>query len=204
MNQVSHTDDGLTIRPPTMADIEPIRRLAGAGIWIAASPTDDTERRFVQRFLKAAQSPGCGGAFWVAESRGTAVATIAADIVHDDAAAVKWLRVAPERRDLRLLLAMLHTALEYCRRTGFTRVMLEGQILILIGAAALLDSGNAARFATGASGLADVMDPKPDDSNGTGAADESCTRDALTGGICGNTPPRRKLLGRDDVSPGQQ
>lgn len=203
MNPVSHIHDGLTIRPPTMADIGPIRRLAGAGIWIAASPTDDTKRGFVRRFLKAARAKDeC--AFWVAEAGGTAVATIAADIVHDDVAAVRWLRVAPERRDLGLLLVMLHTALEYCRRAGFTQVMLEGQILMLVGTAALLDAGFAARPAAEGSRPADAGEPRPGNSGRTGAAGEAGIRDALEGGIFGNTPPRWKLLGSDDASPGQQ
>jgi len=203
MNPMSQIDD-VTIRAPAIADIGAIRRLAGAGIWTMASPTVYTERRFVRRFLKATRAKDHGGAFWVADAGGVAVAAIAADIVHDDVAAVRWLRVAPERRDLRLLLALLHTALEHCRRTGFKQVVLEGQILMLVGAAALLDSGYAAGFAAGVSGPADAGKLKPADSGVTGATGEACSRDALTGESFGSTPSQRKLLGCDDVSPGQQ
>ena len=117
--------NGVAIRSYCGLDHAAVRHLYRAGLLLGyidprdtAADLDDIESHYLSQ---------PGSHFWVAETHGYVIGTIAvADVgANAQVAQIRRLRVESAWRSSPLSAELLHTAIEYCRRHGYIKVVLD-------------------------------------------------------------------------------
>lgn len=122
---ITSREETVAIRSYRGHDDAAVRRLYRAGLLLGELDPRDTAADLDD--IAAHYLGHAGSHFWVAEWRGQVVGTIAVADADGDAqtAEVRRLRVDAAWRSTPLPGKLLHTAMDYCRRQGYLKVVLD-------------------------------------------------------------------------------
>lgn len=128
MSELEHTeaDQGVLIRTYRSEDQPAVRRLYQSGRLIGqVQPDDDTAD--IEDIPAAYLEPDRGH-FWVAELHGKRVGIIGVWEDEPDVAEIRRLRVDPAYVGHGVTTRLMETALAFCRREGYLKVILDTRI----------------------------------------------------------------------------